>query len=719
MERLHSILTRINAWLDNYLRLPGDSNETILQKKIWWLLLVTGLPVLILLSVIIGTKEGTGIVIINYTWAIWFFSMGVIFHFYRKNIKKFAIVTQIGIVLLASVKIYMLGGLLQAGTPIFIGLIGPLYALTLPEKKRAVFVFLLYVILIVLATLLQVHDIENYFLNYNLLGFVIGVSMIFIALYYYTDRVEKLKQEEKIQMSELDEFKTRLYNNITHEFRTPLTIILGMVDQIKNNPEKWSDEGLELIKRNGLNLLNLTNQMLDLSKLESNAMPVNLIQDDMAMYLKYLVESFHSLANAKSIKLLYRNHPDKIIMDFDPNKIRDIVSNLVSNAIKFTPDGGKVQVSAMMQKKPESDYLILAVKDTGIGISSENLTKVFDRYIQLENHQGQQIEGTGLGLALTKELVKLLKGKIKVNSAMETGTVFTVLLPITNSSKYGHLHLSKEQEQEDSRFEKREKTKTPVVGNISEKLRLLIVEDNKDVVNYLYSLLSEYYTIEVANNGMEGFKKAVDIIPDLVISDVMMPVMDGFVFCEKLKSDLRTSHIPVVLLTAKADVDSKIKGLKSGADVYLAKPFNRKELFIRIEKLIDLRTELQQKYKGITSLYEKKEIGDSPLLKEDVFMKKVRTILELHFSEEEFGIPELCNSIGMSRAQLYRKFSALTNITVHHFIRKLRLIKAKELLLNTNLNVSEVAYDTGFKNPSHFSRVYSEEFGIAPSKTRG
>jgi signal transduction histidine kinase/DNA-binding response OmpR family regulator len=716
MERLHSILNRINAWLNYYLHLPGDSQETILQKKIWWLLLVTGLPVLIILSAIIGNKEGIGVVIVNYTWAIWFFSMGVIFHFYRKNIKMFAIVTQIGIVLLASVKIYMLGGLLYAGTPIFIGLISPLYALTFPEKKRAVFVFLLYVVLIVLATLLQDEAVENYVLNYNFFGFIIGMSMIFIALYYYTDRVETLKLEEKIRMRELDEFKTKFYNNITHEFRTPLTIILGMVDQIKNNPEKYSDSGFEMIKRNGRHLLNLTNQMLDLSKLEANEMPVNLIQDDITMYLKYLVESFYSLASAKNIKLSFKNYPEEIYMDFDPDKLRDIVSNLVSNAIKFTPDGGHVQVSVSIQQESGSHQLILAVKDTGIGIKHEHLPKVFNRYFQLENYQNQQIEGTGLGLALTKELVKLLKGEIKVYSAKNTGTVFTVLLPITNRSTYEHPNLLKELE--DIQSIKSEKTIYPVVDNLSEKLRLLIVEDNMDVVNYLHSLLSEYYNIEVAKNGLEGYNIAVDFIPDLVISDVMMPVLDGFGFCKKLKNDIRTSHIPVILLTARADVDSKMIGLKVGADVYLAKPFNRKELFVRIEKLIELRKKLQQRYQGIVTLNQNKDIGDAVMLKEDTFMKKVRKIMEIHISEDEFGIPELCKSIGMSRAQLYRKFSALTNTSVHHFIRKLRLVKAKELLLTTNLNVSEVAYDTGFKNPSHFSRIYSEEFGIAPSKTR-
>ena len=719
MERLLSIIHRFNAWLNYYLHVSGDSQETILNKKIWWLLLVTGLPVLILLSLIIGDKEGNEVVIVNSIWVLWFVSMGVIFHVYKKKIEVFAIVTQIGIVLLASVKVYLLGGLLHAGTPIYIGLIAPLYALTLPGKKRAFLVFSLYLTLMIVATILQFEDVESYLLNYHFLGFTIGISMAYIALYYYTDRVEKLKREEKIRMKELDEFKTKLYNNITHEFRTPLTIILGMVEQIKEDPEKWSDEGFNMIKRNGQNLLNLTNQMLDLSKLEANAMPVKIIQDDIALYLKYLVESFHSLSNTKHINLSFNADPDEIIMDFDPDKVQDILSNLISNAIKFTPDAGKVKVSISKKYKRGNSHLILSVMDTGIGIPKEHLPKVFNRYFQSENHRAQQTEGTGLGLALTKELVKLFKGEINVKSEMNLGTTFTVNLPITNDAKDGQLHLTDEIEHAINRQILNKKIIGSNNDNLSDGLKLLIVEDNNDLVYYLNSILSGDYHIEIAKNGLEGYKKAIEVIPDLIISDVMMPVMNGVDFCKKLKNDIRTSHIPVVLLTARADIDSKMKGLKAGADVYLAKPFNKNELFIHIDKLIQLRKELQQRYMAI-EVQKPLATNGVPLLPlEDMFIKKVGNILEKHLCEEEFGIPELCLYIGMSRSQLYRKFSALTNTTIHHYILKLRLVKARELLQKTNLNVSEVAYDTGFKNPSHFSRVYSEEFGIAPSKTRG
>ncbi len=520
-------------------------------------------------------------------------------------------------------------------------------------------------------------------------------------------------------MQEVDKFKTRFYTHITHEFRTPLTIILGMAEQIKNKPEEWQHEGLKMIKRNGRKLLNLTNQMLDLSKLEANAMPVNLIQDDVTFYLKYLVESFHSLAEAKNIRLLFSSIPQEIKMDFDQDKIQDILSNLLYNAIKFTPVGGTIEVLVSRENLPPGSTLILKVKDTGTGIPSVHLHKVFDRYFQAENNNEGLTEGTGLGLAITQELVKLLEGEITLDSSLGKGSTFTVTLPITNRAYNGQRLQSKVIAAASLPLEKSELSLHPQNGETNAKLVILVVEDNKDVIQYISSLLCVDYEIVVAGNGQEGFEKAVEIIPDLVISDVMMPMMDGFAFCEKLKSDLRTSHIPVILLTARADSESKMEGLKAGADVYLAKPFNREELFIRIEKLISLRKALQHRYQATISLQQRHDPVSSPILdKEDAFMQEVRQTLENHLSEEEFGIAELCRSLAMSRSQLYRKFAALTNTSVHRFIRKLRLVKAKELLLTTELNVSEVAYDTGFKNPSHFSRVYSEEFGVAPSRTR-
>ncbi|MBT8321172.1 MAG: response regulator, partial [Eudoraea sp.] len=250
-------------------------------------------------------------------------------------------------------------------------------------------------------------------------------------------------------------------------------------------------------------------------------------------------------------------------------------------------------------------------------------------------------------------------------------------------------------------------------------LKLLLVEDNADVIRYLKSLLEEDYNIETAMTGTDGFEKAEETIPDLIISDVMMPGMDGFSLCRKLKADLRTSHIPIVLLTARSDFDSRIEGLSTGADAYLSKPFNKRELFVQINTLIESRKALHKRY---AALHSQSAFPDNPAYekysREDAFMGKVRQLLEAHLSQEEFGIAQLCDALAMSRSQLYRKFSALSDMTVNQFIITLRLEKARELLATTNLNVSEVAYDTGFKNPAHFSRVFSERFGYPPSHVK-
>jgi DNA-binding response OmpR family regulator len=357
--------------------------------------------------------------------------------------------------------------------------------------------------------------------------------------------------------------------------------------------------------------------------------------------------------------------------------------------------------------------------DNGAGIHPDHISKVFDRYFQSNQHSDQLIEGTGIGLSLTRELIKLLNGKITLESKLNKGSTFTVYLPITSRAPIQKVCFEPDKFLSKSNSRQKTESFNCSTGGPEKRLLLLIVENNPDVVHYLYSVLSTEYEIEVAQNGQIGLDKALKLIPDLVISDVMMPVMDGFEFCNKLKKDLRTSHIPVIILSAKSDTTSKLIGLETGADAYLSKPFIPKELNIRIKQLIDLRKSLQNRYKAITtSPYFAKTDVISPLNIEDNFMKKVHQKFILHISDEEYGIAQLCQSLAMSRSQLYRKFAALTNTTVHNYIRRLRLSKAQELLKSTELNVSEIAYDTGFKNISHFSRVYSEEFGIAPSKER-
>lgn len=712
-------IQKINHWLTCYVRSPGDDDEIILQKKIWWLINFFGFFLLILAVLLIKVEFSPAINTANLIFLLGILLGPVIFHFYRRGIEWYAFFSQVGIVIICSVKVYLEGGLLYAGAPIFIGLFGPIYALTLPNKKRAIFVLVLYIILMIGSTLMQSKNPDPQWVSYYFIGFLMGVIQIFVTLYYFTTQVDKLKSEEKRRMKELDEFKTKFYTNITHEFRTPLTIILGMADQIKTAPEAWFDEGLSMIKRNGRKLLNLTNQLLDLSKLESNVMPIHWVYGDIAHYLRYLSESFYSFAASKNIQIIFSTNPEIISMDFDPDKIQDIMGNLLSNAIQFTPKGGLIKISLSEVPSENGKNFVLSVRDNGTGIPEDQLPFVFDRYFQAENQREHLVEGAGLGLALTRELIHLLNGTINVQSVRGEGSTFTVQLPITDHAINDHEFLSREKVLSQLPLPMNNDTKGNGKRRNEEKMVLLIVEDNIDVVRYLYALLSEDYWIEVAENGLEGFEKAKDLIPDLVISDVMMPVMDGFEFCKKLKTDLRTSHIPVVMLTARADTSSKIEGLKAGADVYLAKPFNREELFVRIEKLIELRKNIHKRYPSnviATLALEPDKTGRMKI--EDTFIQKVNQILSEHLGDEAFGINELCRSLGMSRSQLYRKFRALTDISVHHFFRKLRLNKALELLHTSDLNITEVALETGFKNLSHFSKVFFEEFGVTPSQVK-
>ena len=539
------------------------------------------------------------------------------------------------------------------------------------------------------------------------------------------------EHREAERLKELDSVKTKLYTNITHEFRTPLTVILGMVKQVKAYPREWYSEGLQMIERNGRNLLHLVNQMLDLSKLEAGAMPVHLVQGDVIAFLKYVLESFHSLAKDKNIALQFQSDREEFVMDYDPEKLREIVSNLVSNAIKFTPEGGNVSVvveAGDLSNFQNLTNLTLAISDTGFGIPEEKLPHIFDRFYQADDEATRDAEGTGIGLALTKELVKLLGGEISVKSEMGKGTVFEVWLPVPLTPK-GEPHPSKTAEISlENITAELPGSGSPFRGSggiagegnnpltIQPPNHLLIVEDNPDVVRYLQSILSGTYKLQVAANGRLGIEKAIETIPDIIISDVMMPEADGFELCETLKKDERTSHIPIILLTAKADAASRLEGLDCGADAYLAKPFDQEELLVRLRKMVELRKRLQERYRNASILPATPETRELQI--EDAFMKKVHDILEAHLGDENYGVSDLCKALGMSRAQLYRKLHALTDQPIGHYLRSLRLHKAKDLLVTTKLLVSEIAYEVGFRDPSYFTRAFTEEFGENPSEVR-
>lgn len=520
------------------------------------------------------------------------------------------------------------------------------------------------------------------------------------------DRVEK--QREKLK--ELDELKSQIFTNLSHEFRTPLTVILGMANQIKHSPEKWLDRGVNMIERNGSSLLNLINQLLDLQKLSAGRLRTQYIHGDIIQYIQYVFESFQSLALLKDQQLHFLSSESQYFMDYDPNKLLHIISNLLSNAIKFTPDKGNIYLQLDVYREHETEMLRIRVKDTGKGIAPENLPFIFDRFYQVEEKGSAQ--STGIGLALTYQLIKLMHGDIKVSSKLAKGSSFEVLLPVTNKAELkefsgNNLHISPYKQ-----VESKEEISCPKAGG---RASLLIVEDNADLMQYLLSCLEGKYELFMARDGQEGFDLALKHVPDLIISDVIMPNKNGFEFCAELKTDPRISHIPVVLLTARFDEQSRIEGFKHGADAYLAKPFNPEELSIRLEQLLKIRQELQKRYQEPDWIGAKDVIEPT---QEDEFILQLKQVVEEHLDEEDFKVVDLCREMGLSRTQLHQKIKALTGRPTSHFVRSIRLQKARNMLQHANLNISEIAYSVGFSDPRYFSRTYAEEFGETPSRTR-
>lgn len=585
--------------------------------------------------------------------------------------------------------------------------------------------------------------------TYLRLGILLEILCFMLGLSYKTQQSIREKQEEKLKIEQqlmltqhrqdLEKEKNRLYINITHEFRTPLTVITGIAQQIRENPTRWLGEGLVMIKRNAASLLNLINQILDLRKLETGNMNLHLIQANIIPYIHYLTESFSSLAASKNIQIRFQSKTEELWMDYEPNKIQHIVSNLLSNAIKFTPEGGDISVQLAVDSlksvvggdhsttnsqlpvelseipQSEKNCLLLTIIDTGIGIPVENIPHIFDRFYQVEHsNPSNSSSGSGIGLALTKELVKLLNGNIFVNSVEGVGSTFIVELPITRKAEISHVSTEFEK-QIDFSISSQSKAIT-FDKEAKERPIVLVIEDNKDVVRYIYSILQADYHLEVAENGKKGIDKALEIIPDIIISDVMMPKKDGFEVCRTLKIDERSSHIPIVLLTARADIDAKLKGLEYGADAYLAKPFNKAELLVRIRKLLESREKLKQYYLNLAS-EGKSDLRNSPQQKapvENTFVLKARQIVESNLANTAFNVDDFCQKIGMSHSQLHRKLVALTGYSTNKFIRFIRLSHAKKLLKQEDIIIADVAFATGFADPAYFARVFRKEFGVTP-----
>lgn len=555
----------------------------------------------------------------------------------------------------------------------------------------------------------------------------------------------ELIAQQAQDLRRLDETKSRFFANISHEFRTPLTVILGMAASLNQRLDPELRQMASLIDRNGNNLLRLINQILDLSKLEAREMPLHLERADLVSFVYYIGESFHSLAQAKGVDLQFQSKEAYCEADFNQDKLQDILANLLSNALKFTPTGGQVTYTVAIQDSwhplTEAGYheeispsnhldqpwIQITVSDTGPGIEPASLTRIFDRFYRVENSQNAPGGGTGIGLSLVRELVGLMQGGLAVRNrpALEGlgrdgfvlysgGTEFVVSLPLTRQAP-----LAKEQNPAMPTIHPDQpQLVEPRLDVAEEQPVLLLVEDNDDVATYIQTCLRGEFQVIRAENGQVGIDQALATIPDLILSDVMMPLKDGFALCDTLKQDERTSHIPIVLLTARAAVSDRIAGLRRGADAYLVKPFSREELMVVLSNLLESRRRLQRYYGQLALGVTGSIPEDAPEPEEDQFLLRLRSNLLPHLDNPALDIDMICALMGTSRTALHRKMTALTGFSMNRYLRTLRLQKAKELLLIPDQGIAQIADAVGFEDPSYFGRVFAQEYGLSPSQYR-
>ncbi|MEM5566677.1 two-component regulator propeller domain-containing protein [Psychroserpens sp. AS72] len=546
-------------------------------------------------------------------------------------------------------------------------------------------------------------------------GLYVLVLGYFFYWFYNFKLSKKLANAEHQKLKELSTLKSDLYTNITHEFRTPLTVILGLADTIKKDPKlqnhDTTTEAVDIIERNGKDLLLLVNQLLGVSKAESGTMELNLIQADVIPFLRYIGESFQSLAKTSNLEMTSYFETESLIMDFDDGKLQIIISNLLSNAIKFSHVGNSIIFHVKNDVINDEEYLVIKVKDNGIGIPEKALPHIFDRFYQVENSLSKAGKGVGIGLALTKKIVELLNGKISVKSTENKGTEFTVIIPVTKNSSISTKLITNSIDIIDDIGVEQEWS-LQLYDSSTNLPKALIIEDNKDVAFYLKICLLHKYLCLFANNGDLGLEKAFDKIPDIIICDVMMPGRDGFEVCKILKTDVRTDHIPVIMLTAKTSEKDRLKGLQHGADAYLNKPFLKTELLTRLDQLVLLRQRMIQSFSKdkISQILDSKD--NNPELK---FLQKIISIIQDNIDNSNLGSRHIAQKMHLSESQIYRKLKAITGKSTAVFIRSVRLEKAKDLIQTTDKSVSEIAYQVGFNDPSWFSRAFKEEFGHTPS----
>ncbi|MEO9891393.1 two-component regulator propeller domain-containing protein [Aurantibacter sp.] len=522
---------------------------------------------------------------------------------------------------------------------------------------------------------------------------------------------EKVKRERD---EKLNNEKLRFFTNISHELRTPLTLILGptkqLIEEGRDSNNHYQNAKFQLIDKNAQRLLNLVNQVLDFRKSQSGELNLKVSKTDILAHTRVTYDSFQELADNNKIQFNFISENDTIEGYIDRDKYDKILYNLLSNAFKFTPKYGNVDIFIAKKYSSYKDYLVLEVSDNGIGIPTTSQDKIFTRFYQTTNSK-ENNTGTGIGLSLVKALIELHKGSISVQSTQVEGSVFTIKIPIDKNS-YAENEIFNIENKPIKKESPQLISAKNIIKNTRIKEHILIIEDNVELRNYLVSYLSEFYKVFEAENGQKGLQICSQIKPIACIADVMMPVMDGYQFCNVLKNDASISHIPVILLTALAESDDKIKGYNSGADAYLVKPFDPSLLKTRIDNIIKSRTDLKKLFSAdIESNI--KVLTHSPI--DEEFMEMVNQLIEQNMSNYDLNSGFLCEKLGMSSSKLYRKIKELTDLAPNEFIRTVRLKKSAQLLKTKKYNVSEVTDYIGFNDPLYFSRCFKKQFGYPPS----
>jgi CheY-like chemotaxis protein/AraC-like DNA-binding protein len=548
----------------------------------------------------------------------------------------------------------------------------------------------------------------------------LGFMVVMAGLIYYFQRQKNKKDHQLLtaqeslnaKLIEVDKLKSRLFANISHEFRTPLTLILSPVEEklAGDNLAQKDKITFQSIRRGANRLLELINQVLELSKLESGFMKMNMKPGNLYSFIMPVLSAFDSMADVGQVQYTKDIRIPEYPLLFDADKLEKILTNLLSNAFKFSPKMGRVEVKVVATEKEKSIDLSIIIRNTGSVISPSTLDKIFEPFFQGDNTPVGGIPGTGLGLSLVKELVKLHGGDISAVSNTDQGTVFTLTMMFEKSDMPATNPATAKKET------------TALAEDISENIlseadatkeTILIVEDNMDVRNLVRHGLEAHYNILEAATGKDGVEMARENTIDLVVSDVMMPVMGGVELCHLLKNDERTSHVPIILLTARADHESKLEGLRTGADDYVIKPFNMQELLTRIANLIDQRKRLVQKYNQ-RIVINPHEITVTPI--DERFIQKAIHLIEANLDNPALNVDKMADELGMGRTNLHRKLKSITGLATNEFIQDFRLRRAAQLIEKKADTISQIAYQVGFNDQSYFTKCFKRKFGKTPSE---